>query len=94
MDSSSLINIQRNFGITALEKVKDEILIPEQVKMEVADHPKINKKDSLRKFVLDHPEIVVTLGDEEEERFFELLTEPGIDSGEAAAMAVALLTGC
>jgi len=90
MDSSSLINIQHNTGIRALEKRKGQILIPGQVAWEVAFDPRIYKNDPLRKFILNNPEVVTNLKDEEEEEYLRIASQQGIDSGEASAMAIAL----
>jgi predicted nucleic acid-binding protein len=93
IDASSLINIQRLHGKAGLEKIKDDILIPRQIAEEVAFHPKVRKNDPLRKFVIENPTIVTDLQGDEENEFYRLASEPGIDEGEAAAMAIALKRG-
>jgi predicted nucleic acid-binding protein len=89
MDSSALINIQRNRSIKALEKRKGQILIPEQVAWEVAYDPRVHKNDPLKKFVLDNPDAVITFKGEEGQEYLRFASQLGIGPGEAAAMAVA-----
>jgi len=91
MDSSSLINIQHDRGIQALEKRKGQILIPEKVAWEVAHDPRVHKNDPLKKFVLNNPEVVTSLREEEETEYLRIANQPGIHSAEAQAMAIALM---
>ena len=90
MDASSLINIQRNAGITALEKRKGAILISEKVAYEVAINPKIPKTDPLRQFVERNPQMITSFQNSEEEAYLSILREPGVDLGEASVIAIAL----
>lgn len=90
IDSSSLINIERNKGVQTLKKLRGAILIPEKVAYEVAYHPRIRKTDHLRQFVLNNPEVITPFQANEEEEYLRILKQPGIDPGEAAAMAIAL----
>ena len=90
MDSSSLINIERNVGTRALEKRKGAILIPEQVANEVAFDPRVTKTDPLRRFVIKNPQVVIQFQDDEGEEYLRIVRQPGIGPGEASAMAVAL----
>lgn len=91
IDSSSLINIDRNAGIRMLEKRKGTVLIPEKVVYEVAEDPRIPEKDRLRKFVLQNIEMKTEFQNNEADEYLRILKQPGIDSGEAAAMAIALI---
>ena len=93
MDSSSLINIEKNMRIKYLKQRKDEILLSERVAYEVAYHPKIKKNDPLRQFVLKNPEVITQFQDNEEDEYLRILTQQGIDDGEASAMAIALNRG-
>lgn len=90
MDSSAIINIQRNKGIDYLKRRKGAILIPKRVEYEVALDPRIPMGDPLRHFVLGNPEIVTQFQNDEDEEFLKILRQPEIDDGEAAAMAIAL----
>ena len=90
VDSSSLINIERKEGIKALEQRKGAILISERIAYEVAHDPKILKGDSLRQFVLRNPQVITRFEGSEEEEYLRILRQPGIDLGEASAMAIAL----
>lgn len=93
LDSSSLINIQREKGIRILEKRKGAILISEKVKYEVAEDPRILKNDPLRQFIFKNPEIVTQFQDDEGEEYLKILRQQGIDPGEASVMAIALKRG-
>jgi len=93
MDSSALINIQRNKGINYLKRRKGAILIPKRVEYEVALDPRIPMRDPLRQFVLRNPEIVTQFRNDEGEEFLKILRQPEIDDGEAAAIAIALKRG-
>ena len=90
LDSSSLINIQQNEGIKILEKRKGAILISERVKYEVADDPRIRKRDPLKEFIAKYPEVVTQFKDNEEDKYLRILRQQGIDAGEASAMAIAI----
>jgi len=90
IDSSSLINIERNVGITVLERRKGAILLPEQVANEVAFDPKVPKTDPVRKFVESNPQVVTRFQDNEEEEYLRIVSQPGIGPGESSAMAIAL----
>lgn len=90
MDSSALINIQRNAGIIILKKRIGAILMPEKVAYEVAYHPMITKTDPLRQFVLENPQLITQFQNNEEDEFLQIRSQPEIDDGEAAAMAIAL----
>jgi predicted nucleic acid-binding protein len=90
MDSSSLINIQRKSGVRALERRKGRMVVPEKVAYEVAHDPRVLRADPLRKFILDNPEIVTSLEIGEEQEYLRIAAQPGIDPGEAQAMAIAL----
>lgn len=90
MDSSSLINIQRNVGIRALKKRMGAILIAPQVAYEVAFDPRVRKTDPLRQFVIENPQVVTQFQHDEEEEYLSFASQPGIGPGEASAMAIAL----
>jgi predicted nucleic acid-binding protein len=90
VDSSSLINIEKNESVRALELRKGAILISERVAYEVADDPKILKTDPLRKFVSGNPQMITQFQDNEEEEYLRILRQQGIDPGEASVMAIAL----
>ena len=90
MDASSLINIEHNTGINELEKRKGAILMPEQVAKEVAFNPKIKKTDPLRKFVIRNPQVITKFQNDEEVEYLRIMSQPGIGTGEASAIAVAL----
>lgn len=90
VDSSSLINIEKNESVRALELRKGAILISERVAYEVADDPKILKTDPLRKFVSGNPQVITQFQDNEEEEYLRILRQQGIDPGEASVMAIAL----
>jgi len=91
MDSSALINIERQDGIIELKKRIDTILIPEKVAEEVAFDHRIKRNDPLKKFVERYKEnIVVAFIGNEEQDYLKIASIPGIDPGEAAAMAIAL----
>lgn len=89
MDSSSLINIERNAGIRALERRKGAILIPEEVANEVAFDPRVLKGDRLRQFVIKNPQLIMQFQGDEGEEYLRIVSQPGIGSGEASAMAIA-----
>jgi predicted nucleic acid-binding protein len=90
MDSSALINIERNGSIRALEKRKGAIIISEQVAKEVAFDERIRKSDPLRHFVIKNPQIITLFEDDEEIECLKIASQQGIDEGEASAMAIAL----
>jgi predicted nucleic acid-binding protein len=89
VDSSSLINIEKTKGAAALKRRKGAILLSERVAFEVAHHPKVLKTDPLRQFVMENPQIVTPFQDNEEEEYLRILLQPGIDQGEASAIAIA-----
>lgn len=89
VDSTSLINIERNMGIKALRERKGAILISKRVEYEVAHDPKIPKTDSLRQFVLANPQIVTEFQNNEEEEYLRILRQFGIHEGEASVIAIA-----
>jgi len=89
-DSCSLINIEQREGVRTLERRKGAILITERVKYEVAEDPRIRQTDPLRQFVLRNPELVTRFKDNEEEEYLRILSQQGINSGEASGMAIAL----
>jgi predicted nucleic acid-binding protein len=90
IDSTSLINIERREGIRALKIRKGAILISEEVAYEVAYHPRVLKTDPLRQFVVENPQILTPFQNNEEEQYLRILQQPGIDSGEASVIAIAL----
>jgi len=90
VDSSSLINIEKNESVKALEQRKGAILISERIAYEVAYHPKILKTDPLRQFVLRHPQVITQFQDDEGDEYLRILKQQGIDAGEASVMAIAL----
>lgn len=90
MDSSSLINIDRNEGIRMLARRKEAIIISKQVAYEVANDPKVKKTDPLRQFVLRNPEIIAQFTDNEKDEYMRIASQSNIASGEASAMAIAL----
>lgn len=89
VDACSLINIEHNKGIRALEDRRGAILISERVAYEVAEHPKVTKTDPLRQFVERNRQIVTQFQDNEEEEYMRILLQPGIDEGEASVIAIA-----
>jgi len=89
VDACSLINIEHNKGIKALEDRRGAILISERVAYEVAEHPKVTKTDPLRQFVERNRQIVTQFQDNEEEEYMRILLQPGIDEGEASVIAIA-----
>jgi hypothetical protein len=92
-DSCSLIDIERNVGVRALERRKGRILISKRIAYEVAYDPRIRKTDPLRQFVLRNPEMITEFQDNEEGEFLQILQQPGIGRGEASVMAIALKRG-
>ena len=90
IDACSLINIEHNIGIKALEDRRGAIIISERVAYEVAENPKILKTDPLRQFVMANPQIVTQFQNDEEEEYLMVLRQPGIDEGEASVIAIAL----
>jgi predicted nucleic acid-binding protein len=93
IDASSLINIEHKEGIKALEDRRGAILISERIKYEVAEHPNVTKTDPLRQFVERNPQIITQFQDNEGEEYLQILRQPGIDSGEASVIAIALKRG-
>jgi predicted nucleic acid-binding protein len=89
VDSCSLINIERNKGVKVLAQRKGALLISERIAFEVAYHPAVKKTDPLRQFVIENPQIVTPFQDNEEEEYLRILLQPGIDPGEASAIAIA-----
>jgi len=87
-DASSLLSIEKAKRMPALRARRDEVVFPEKVAAEVG-----GRESPLRRFIKKHPGAVVTLTAQEEETFLELLREPDIDEGEAAAIAVAVRRG-
>lgn len=90
VDSSSLINVEQNAGVRILRRRKGAILISERIAYEVAYHPRINKTDPLRLFVLENPQMITQFQNDEGEEYLRILKQQGIDAGEASAMAIAL----
>ena len=90
LDSSSLINIEQTAGVKLLEQRRGAILVSEWVAYEVAYDPKVTKTDPLRQFVLRNPQVITQFQDNEEDECLQILRQPGIDPGEASAMAIAL----
>ena len=90
LDSSSLINIERNGGIRTLERLKGSILIPEKVAYEVAFDHRVRRTDPLRKFVNKYPRIITQFQGDENDEYLRIVSQPGIGPGEAAAMTIAL----
>lgn len=89
IDSSSLINIERNRGVRTLEQRRGAIIISERVAYEVAENPKILKTDPLRRFVMANPQIVTQFQNDEGEEYLMVLRQRGIDEGEASVIAIA-----
>lgn len=89
IDSSSLINIERNKGVRTLEQRRGAIIISEKVAYEVAGDPKILKTDPLRQFVMANPQIVTQFQNNEEEEYLMVLRQPGIDEGESSVISIA-----
>jgi predicted nucleic acid-binding protein len=85
LDSSSLINIERNRKISHLRNRKGAIIIPEKVAVEV------NMPNSpLHRLISRYPFIVHPFQNyEEEEEYLKIRGQSGIDDGEAAAIALA-----
>ena len=89
IDSSALINIEKNRGVRTLEQRRGAIIISERVAYEVAEDPKILKTDPLRQFVMVNPQIVTQFQNDEEEEYLMVLRQPGIDEGEASVIVIA-----
>ena len=89
IDSSSLINIEQNKGVRALQQRRGALLISDQVAFEVAYHPEVRKTDPLRQFVVENPQIITELQNDEEGDYLRILLQPGIDEGEASVIAIA-----
>ncbi len=89
IDSSSLINIERKAGVKALHQRKGALLISERIAFEVALDPRIPKKDALKRFVEENPQMVIHFHHDEETEYLRVLQQPGIDQGEASAIAIA-----
>ena len=90
LDSSSLINIDREKKMNILRKRKGDVLIPEKVAYEVAYDPQIRSDDRLRKFILRCPELVTQFQKGEEEEYLRMRSQAGIHDADAAAIAIAL----
>jgi predicted nucleic acid-binding protein len=90
LDSSSLINIDREKKMNILRKRKGDVLIPEKVAYEVAYDPQIRLDDRLRKFILRYPELVTQFQKGEEEEYLRIRRQAGIHDADAAAIAIAL----
>ncbi len=84
-DSSSLISIERLRHMKVLRRRRNEAIVPEKVAGEV-DQP----GTPLANFLKRHPEVKVGLSQPEEDKYLEIRRQPGIDDGEAAAIALAL----
>jgi predicted nucleic acid-binding protein len=87
-DSSSLISIEKSKRMPALRARKDEVILPRKVAEEVA-----SQESPLRRFVKRNPAVITDLTPKEQNRFLELMSEPNIDAGEAAAISVAEARG-
>ncbi len=83
-DSSSLISIEKTKRMPALRARKDEVVLPRKVADEVG-----SQKSPLERFIRKNPAVVADLTPDEERRYLQLLSEPNIDAGEAAAIALA-----
>src|SRR6266849_6751479 len=83
-DSSSAISIEKAKRMPALRDRKDEVIFPRRVAAELS-----SQESPLRRLIKKNPMIVTDLTREEERYYLQLLKEPGIDAGEAAAIAVA-----
>src|SRR5438093_8552846 len=83
-DSSSLISIEKSKQMPALRARRNEVILPRKVANEVG-----SQESPLRRFIKKNPSAVIDLTPDEERRYLELLREPNIDTGEAAAIAVA-----
>lgn len=84
-DSSSLINIERNKGMTILRKRRGEVLIPEKVAVEV------NQPNTpLHRFISKFNQVVTRFQNNEEQEYLRVRSQIGIDDGEAAAIAMAI----
>lgn len=90
LDSSSLINIDREKKMNILRKRKGDVLISEKVAYEVAYDPQIRSGDRLRKFILRCPELVTQFQKGEEEEYLRMRSQAGIHDANAAAIAIAL----
>jgi len=64
-------------------------LISERVAFEIAMDPKVLKTDPLRQFVMRNPQMITPFQDNEESAYLSILREPGMDLGEASAIAIA-----
>lgn len=85
-DSSSLIFIERARLLGRLRKRHTEIILPEKVAEEVRQ-----PGSPLKNFLKRYASVVVSFSGPEEEKYLEIRAQPGIDDGEAAAMAIALV---
>lgn len=90
LDSSSLINIDRERKMKILRKRKGEVLIPEKVAYEVAFDPQIRSDDHLRKFIMKYPELVTRFQGGEEDDYLQIRKQIGIHDADAAAIAISM----
>ena len=87
-DSSSLIQIERNKQMTSLRRRHAEVLLPEKVAEEVRQ-----PGSPMQRFLDRYPNVVTSLTPSEEEEYLQMLKQPGIGEGEAAALALATSRG-
>ena len=68
-----------------LRRRAGELMLPKKVAEEV-----MQPGTPLKRFLEAHREVIVTFRPQEENEYLRVLKQPGIDEGEAAAIAVAL----
>lgn len=83
-DSSSLINIERRRQMKFLRQRSGEIMLPQKVAQEVKQ-----SGSPLQRFLDKYPIVVESFNQEEEDLYLTIRVQPGIDDGEAAAIAIA-----
>jgi predicted nucleic acid-binding protein len=83
-DSSSLINIERRRQMKFLRQRRAEIILPEKVAREVKQ-----PGSPLNRFLDKYPAAVESFNQKEENIYLTIRAQPGIDDGEAAAIAIA-----
>jgi len=84
-DSSSLVFIERARRMTNLRRRRQEVILSSKVAEEVAV-----AGSPLGRFISAYPSIVVQFAGSEEDLYLRIRGQPGIDDGEASAIALAL----
>lgn len=88
LDASSLIQLERSGrrGMRVLRTRNQEVVITRRVADEVTGE----RASPLTRFITRYPHVVVELDEAEERLFLMALQVPGMDPGEASAIAVAM----